>query len=200
MSSGLFSTAYLPPIQYYSSLLKFDQLHLEVLEHYPKQTYRNRCYIYSPNGKQLLTIPLIHIGARTTTKDAKISYSDRWQMLHWRSFEAAYRRSPYFEFFEDSLLPFYETQKHTFLLDFNQELFEAVNKLLKLDLKLAPTTEFHKTYADISDMRDAILPNSKEKIEFKKYTQVFENKHSFISDLSIIDLLFNYGPRAVEYL
>lgn len=198
---AIFSTAYLPPVQYYSALLKHDALHLELYEHYPKQTYRNRCYIYSPNGTQLLTIPLIHAGERTQTKDIKISYSDQWQMQHWRSFEAAYKRSPYFEFYEDILRPFYETKKNNFLIDFNRELFEAVNKLMKLNFSFTPTTEYFKSYSDITDLRDSISPKTREgQSEFKKYTQVFENKHGFISNLSIIDLLFNHGPKSGEYL
>ena len=204
MSTVLSGTAYLPPIQFYSKLIAHPDVIFEHFEHYPKQTYRNRCYIYSPNGKQTLTVPLKSRAERTITKDIRICYNDNWQSIHWRSMEAAYRRSPYFEYFEDDLAPFYKEQKYEFLIDLNIALFETINSLLKLHVKHTATTEYIKTYENITDLRNMVSPRTKLSDDpyfvVKEYSQVFDTKHGFIPNLSIVDLLFNHGPRGLEYL
>ena len=52
--------------------------------------------------------------------------------MHWKSIESAYRSSPFFEFYEDDILPFYN-EKFKFLFDFNIELQNVI--LYHLDIK-----------------------------------------------------------------
>lgn len=202
-STIILSTAYLAPIQYYSKLLKCDEALVEHHEHFPKQTYRNRCNIYGANGLLALTIPLKKRGERTPVKDVRIAYDQPWQNLHWRSLQASYRSSPYFEYYEDDLAPFYEKQ-YEFLIDFNAELHQLVCGMLKIGNNMKPTSGYEKTIAGADDFRDAISPkvdwrNDKE-FEVKEYTQVFGNKFGFLPNLSIADLLFNEGPSAKEFI
>lgn len=203
-NSILLPTAYLPPIQYYSKLIAYPEIIIEHFEHFPKQTYRNRTYIYSPNGKQNLVVPLKSRTERTLTKDIRICYNDPWQKLHWRSFEAAYRRSPYFEYYEDDLRPFYTEPKFEFLIDLNMALIEFINTSLKINCAPQPTSTYEKEYKEMDDYRSTISPkkelSSDTTFKVKEYSQVFDNKHGFIPNLSIVDLLFNHGPRSVEYL
>src|ERR1035437_8256026 len=105
INAALFPTAYLPPIQYYAKVAACPNVVFELYEHFPKQTYRNRSYIMSPNGEQMLVVPLKSRTERIITRDIRISYNDNWQKLHWRSLEAAYRRSAYFEYYENDLFP-----------------------------------------------------------------------------------------------
>ena len=202
-STIILSTAYLAPIQYYSKLLKYDEALVEHHEHFPKQTYRNRCNIYGANGLLALTIPLKKRGERTPVKDVRISYDQPWQNLHWRSMQASYRSSPYFEYYEDDLTPFYEKQ-YEFLLDFNSELHELVCGLLKIDNNVKPTASYEKMIAGADDLREGISPKvdwrSDRDFEAKEYTQVFGSKFGFLPNLSIADLLFNEGPSAKEFI
>jgi len=204
LNIALLPTAYLPPIQYYSKLIAYPQIMIEHFEHFKKQTYRNRTHIYSPNGKQTLVVPLKDRSERNVTKDIRISYNDPWQKLHWRSFEAAYRRSPYFEYYEDDLKNFYFEKKFEFLIDLNSALMEFINISLKLTIKPQSTVSFEQVNKDFTDYRTIISPkeelNTDPSFKVKEYTQVFDTKHGFISNLSIIDLLFNHGPRGMEYL
>lgn len=204
MTSVLLPTAYLPPIQYYSKLMFNPEVSIEYFEHFPKQTYRNRTCIYSPNGKQTLVIPLIKRSERTITKDIRICYTDSWQTIHWRSLEAAYRRSPYFEYYEDDFRPFYTEKKFEFLIELNAALIELISSLLKINSTSYPTTAYQKQYNGLIDYRSSIAPKSDLRADtnfmVKEYTQVFGFKHGFIPNLSIVDLLFNQGPRAIEYL
>lgn len=200
---ALLPTAYFGPIQYYSKLLSYDEAYIEHYEHFPKQTYRNRCVIYGANGALDLSIPLKKRGERTPVKDIRISYEQPWQKLHWRSFESSYRCSPFFEYYEDDLAPFYEKQ-YEFLVDFNAELHQLVCDLLKIDNNTKLTEKYEKQPENMDDFRDMISPKvpytADKSFIPKAYTQVFINKHGFIPNLSIIDLLFNEGSSAKEFI
>ena len=198
----VFSTAYLPPVSYFESLLKFDHVYLENWEHFQKQTIRNRCFILSPNGVQCLSIPVMHIsGKKQLMKDLKISNEMPWQRIHWRSITGAYNRSPFFEFLADDFAAFYQDKKFTWLLDFNEQQLNWVLKVLKQKIKIAPTATFLiegiEDYRTLSDAKTSL--GSEEK-ETKIYNQVFSYKFGFTPDLSIIDLIFNTGNRSLEFI
>ena len=203
-SLAILSTAYLAPIQYYSKLIQYSSCIIEHFEHFTKQTYRSRCDIYSPNGLKTLSVPLVKRDHRQAVKDLKISYDYDWQKLHWRTLESSYRRSPYFEYFEDDLSPFFHDKKFDYLIDLNEALQQEILSLLKLKPKYSFTSEYHKIVADADDYRNLILPkntfDSDKTFQSVKYMQVFETRHGFIPNLSIVDLLFNQGPRAIEQL
>jgi len=204
MSLTLLSTAYLPPIQYFSKLKKYKEVSIEYHEHFPKQTYRSRCHIYGANGILKLSVPIIHSGERTSIKDINISYSDNWQKLHWKSIESAYRCSPYFEFYEREFAPFYSDKKFETLIDLNNGLTQLILRLLKIDARVTPTNEYFKEITDGIDLRNVISPkvpfNTDRDFVSQQYIQVFGNKHGFIPNLSVVDLLFNEGPYAINFL
>jgi hypothetical protein len=137
-------------------------------------------------------------------KEVKISYDYDWLKLHWRTLESSYRRSPFFEYYEDDLQPFYSAKKHDYLIDFNQALQCKILELLKLKTTCTFTTEYLKTAPDMIDYRDLFSHKNPEvqdnDFQIIPYMQVFENKHGFIPNLSIVDLLFNCGSRANDYI
>lgn len=197
----LIHPTYFPTISHFVAMLKAETIFLETEDNFQKQTYRNRMYIYSSNGKQMLNIPVSHIRNHPNQKykDLQIDYSEKWQRIHFKSLEAAYRSSPFFEYFVDDLMPLFE-KKHNFLLDYNLLTLEILQDCLGIKLKTEQTKEFIKeTTSDIVDFRH--LVNSKKTLyNFETYTQVFDTKHDFINDLSLLDLLFNEGRQAVDYL
>jgi hypothetical protein len=199
----LLSTAYLAPIQYYTKFLKYDEVYIEMKENFIKQSYRNRCKIYGANGELSISIPIKKTSTKIKIKDVQIDYDTKWQKLHWKSIESAYSSSPFFEFYEDDLKAFYE-RKYKFLIDLNAEIQKVILENLDLQIDFKYTEEFNQLANEkFIDLREIIHPK-KQVIDpaFKtiKYTQVFADKHGFIPNLSIVDLLFNEGPNSVELL
>jgi hypothetical protein len=196
----LFSTAYLPSIEYFYYLHKATSIYIEKYENYIKQSYRNRCYIYGPNGKLALTLPVNKtFGNKTPIKDIRLSYLQRWQSIHWRSIEAAYNSSPFFLYYKDDFFRFYN-QKTEFLIDYNTGLTEVIMKSLGIKKDILFTESYNHSPTDKQDMRYRITPMEEAENKYPVYTQVFSNKHGFLPNLSIIDLLFNEGPSSLAYI
>ena len=189
---------YFPSISHYIAMVNAEKVTFEVEDTFQKQTNRNRMYIYSPNGLQMLNIPIKHDLGVTKFKDIKIENDFNWQKNHFKSLEAAYRTSPFFEYFEDDFRPLFE-KKHTFMQDLNFEIFELVNEALGLAIPFEKTTEYFHEISDKTDLR-YLANGKKDTTSIEPYTQVFGEKHGFLNNLSILDLLFNEGRYAVDYL
>lgn len=208
--SVLLSTAYLAPISYYACLMHAPQVFVEQHEHYHKQTYRNRCRIVAANGVMDLSIPVVTFNNQAIRK-VEIDYSKPWQRQHWLSLEAAYRSTPFFEYYEDDLKPFYQQQDIKYLFDFNARLQQVICDLIDLHPQTILTQDFVAPEAagfcssDVClDLREAIHPkrNLPQMLHYHshKYTQVFEQQLGFVADMSIVDLLFNMGPESILLL
>lgn len=196
----LISTAYLPPVGYFSLFSDADEVFVEKEENYLKQTYRNRCNILSAHGTQLLTVP-VYMGSihKTPVKEIRIDYSKRWQQVHLRAMTASYNSSPYFEYYYEEIEKII-SGNHEFLLDLNMELYEAVLEILKIEKRLSYTTDFEPSAGKSYDYRYKITPKKAIPITGKNYSQVFDNGTGFVPNLSIVDLIFNMGPEACNYL
>jgi WbqC-like protein len=199
MSDVVLSTAYLPPVEYFKKIKEVDSIYIEKHEHYLKQSYRNRCNVFAANGVLSLSIPVVNTHDKEIVTDTKISYAEKWQQQHWRTIESAYRNSPYFIYYADALKPFYQ-KKYSFLFDFNTELLRLLINNFKLNAELKFTETFNKSNL-LEDYRYTIHPKNKtEAVNFKIYPQLFNDKFPFAPNISGIDLLFNVGPHAKDYL
>jgi len=193
---ALFIPTYFSPIVQYATIVKQKKIVFEICDNFKKQTYRNRCYIYSPNGKLLLNIPIQHNKVKAS-KDILIDNNSNWQKQHLKSLETAYKSSPFFEFYIDDLLPIFKKEQK-FLLDLNLHCHEIIMNVLQVEIPFLFTSEYKTAFQD--DYR--YLANAKQQlnIDFSRYIQVFENKKGFMPNLSILDLLFMEGPSALCYL
>lgn len=195
--SNIFPTAYLPSIHYISLFLKTEQPKIELFETYQKQSCRTRCKVMTANGVQTLTVPVVKVnGNHTLTKDIEIDYKESWQQIHLRCLESAYRKSAYFDYYFPYFEKIYRERFRT-LVEMNDYCLKVILKLLKVKKEYLYTEDFEK----ITDDYDYRVSLSKEKdIEIKPYYQVFADRHGFISNLSVIDLLFNEGNNSVNNL
>jgi hypothetical protein len=188
---------YFPNIHQFTQIIKANNILFEVSDNYQKQTFRNRTYIFGANGKLGLFIPVIHSHKnRELFKDVKISYESNWMDLHLKSLQSAYRSSPYFEYFEDDFIKLY-SKKEKFLADFNIKCIKLISNLLDLDLDFKISNEYVEKTNDIIDLRDLSNARKEKKIETPKYIQVFESKHGYLNNLSILDLIFSEGTNSV---
>jgi hypothetical protein len=196
----LVSTAYLPPVEYFSIISEAEEIFVEREENYHKQTYRNRCYIMSSGGVQILTVP-VFLGSlhKTHLKDIRIDYSKRWQQVHLRAITASYGSSPYYQFYFENIEKAI-SKKHIYLLDLNTELTEIILEILRLQAEIKYTSVFEPVNSGSVDFRYNISPKKESDFRVKDYTRVFNNDKRHINFLSIIDLVFNMGPEAAEYL
>lgn len=199
---SLFIPTYFAPISQYTEIIKSDNVTFEMEDNFQKQSYRNRCYIYNSNGKQLLNIPLKEkkgtSSLRKKTKDMLVDNNSHWQEHHLKSLQTAYRASPFYEFYEDDLLAIFN-KKYTFLQDVNIDTYLFVTDALQISQQYSKTKEY-EIITDKNDYRILADIKKQPKKSRDKYIQMFDNKHGYIDNLSILDLLFMEGPNAISYL
>jgi hypothetical protein len=195
-------TTYLGSVEWYRRYFTNPQeVQIEVMESFPKQTYRNRCTISQAIGRKgdetrgerreargwellTLSVPVKRADSKQLTRDVEISYQQRWQHQHWIALVSAYKRTPYFDYYADFFRPFYE-QETRFLVDFNEKIHEVIVALMKNNASIgvkkdninnlcaAPTLRLAKT-TDWSGL---------------------DLEPCFGNGQSILDLLFEYGPE-----
>ncbi len=186
--------AYLPPISYFKSVINQNKLSICINTNYQKQTFRNRCIIYVANGLHKLTIPITNNSRVKKDKDVTIHNEMQWQKNHWRAIESAYKSSPFFEYYQDELAPFF-FKKQKFLFDFNFKILIQIFNFLNTSIEINETNQID----DISKLNQILNPK-KASTDYKPYNQVFIEKNGFQSNLSIIDVLFNLGPETLDYI
>ena len=229
MKQVLLSTTYFGPIQWYQKLYRAECVQIEQRESFQKQTYRNRCLIATTQGVQALTVPIERLSTVNYIKDIRISDHGNWRHLHWNALQSAYGESPFFEYYQDDIRPFYE-KRWDYLLDFNEAIRVKMCELIDIQPKVDYSKEFTvyrlqitddytvgserlasissvnckpSTVNYIKDYRSAIRPKNPEAdpdFESRPYYQVWQQKNGFLANLSILDLLFNMGNESVFYL
>jgi hypothetical protein len=174
-------TTYFGPVEWYRRFCSnSSDVLLEVMESFPKQTYRNRCTIGTPDGPLTLSVPVKRADSKQLTRDVEISYQQKWQHQHWIALKSAYKRTPYFDYYADFLRPFYEKETR-FLVDFNEEIHGVVRQLLMNEVSLA-----HSPMA-------GGLPLLCRTAEW----QGQDLEYCFGDGCSILDMLFEYGPETI---
>ncbi len=197
ITTTVLPTAYLPSV-YYFKLLVNEYAIIDTCEHFVKQTIRNRSSIYAANGILNLTIPLLKSPNNTPTSEKQMANETNWKILHWRSITSAYNGSAYFEYFEDDFKVLFSKENEiSNLTEWNSALLNVIFKILRIDRPLNFSNTYLEKSESILDYRENMDINA---IAFKKYYQVFSDKHGFIPNLSILDLLFHQGLKTLEYL
>lgn len=191
----IFPTAYFGSIAYFRELAKYSDVSIECKEHFPKQSYRNRCDIVGANGVLSLSVPVIrHSGSHTPIDEVTISTDKGWRNDHWRSITSAYQSAPYFEHYNEEIeaLLFQDTEG---LIDFNQKITQTLLNWVDIDINFSKTSDF----APMQEIdRRALLVSKKMFQETLKapYIQVFPTDKSYHEGLSFLDAVLCLGPMA----
>lgn len=204
MNSYLIENQFFAPITTFMSLAQSDTLCLEAHENYQKRGFRNRCIIDSAQGALVLSIPLAKgKNESMPIKEVTISYQTDWKRLHLQSIKSSYGNAPYFEHIYPEVEKLYELSGK-FLFDFNLKIWSWVIEFVDLDIKVTETSNYLKQIDDpkILDARNQLKSNNytDQKTELSPYAQVFEEKHGFFPNLSILDLIFCTGKASLSYL
>lgn len=197
----LLHPSYFPNIATFALIVQ-KSICWEVEDNYQKQTYRNRCHICTDLGKHMLSIPIQHVGGRQGRQkyqDVLVDNSYKWQRQHWRTLQTAYRTSPFFEFYEDDIAPLYQ-ERFESLLAFNLQTIATVCECLQIDMPMEKTSKFELALGGMRDARFMVNAKRFPKVEQEPYNQVFGDRHEFIGNISVLDLLFNEGTNAQNYL
>lgn len=194
----LIDLQYLPNTLYFSLLSKADKVILEKHENFVKQTYRNRTHILTPQGIDVLSVPLLGSQKKIPVSDIEIDYNQKWLNRHWRAIRSAYGKAPFFihysELFERQLYANHQT-----LFELNHNLLTLCLKFLDISTPIYFSEDYQKTPSKpIIDLRSAVHPKktfaSLPGFVFTPYQQVFGK--GFVEGLSVLDLLFSEGPNS----
>ncbi|MCW5515817.1 WbqC family protein [Muriicola sp. Z0-33] len=197
----LLHPTYFPSILHFGLLAQHD-ITWEIWDNYQKQTYRNRCYISTDQGKHMLSIPIKHVGGeqgRQLFKEVQLDNTYQWQRQHWRTLQTAYRTSPFFEYYEEDLMPLFE-REFELLIDFNFETIDVLCKCLQIEMPKDKSASYQTHLTGLTDARHLVNAKKELLISPEEYVQVFGDRHGFIGNLSVLDLLFNEGTSALTYL
>ena len=198
-------TTYMGPVEWYRQFLANPSaVQIEVMESFPKQTYRNRCTITLPHDSQsncqspianslTLTVPVKRVDSKQFTRDVEISYQKRWQHQHWIALVSAYKRTPYFDYYADFFRPFYE-QETRFLVDFNEKIHEVIVALVQNCVELGSSS------VELSSAEDTTPHHTTPHYTTLRHTTDWQGLNlepCFGNGQSILDILFEYGPESV---
>ena len=171
-------TTYLGSVDWYKQYLTNpSEVQIEVMESFPKQTYRNRCTITTPDGLLTLSVPVKRADSKQLTRDVEISYQQKWQHQHWIALMSAYKRTPYFDYYADFFRPFYEKETK-FLVDLNDGLHDTIIRLLTNNVTIG---------------NELLSMGKKRTLDW----QGRDLESYFGNGQSVLDMLFEFGPETV---
>ena len=165
-------------------------------------SFRNRCTLNGANGPVHLSVPLVGgRGQRTLMKDVRVDRSEQWQSRHWKTIMSCYNRSPWFDFFRHSLETLF-TRKVDFLLDWDMACLDWLCDTMSLNLSIRVSEQYIPGYnrEAVRDLRNRWLPASINRLNAgdARYPQVFEERHGFVPNLSVLDRIFCAGKFSLS--
>lgn len=189
-----------PPLSWWRAALKEKTVWLDPFEHFQKMSYRNRYYLAGKEGKAMLSIPLLKgRNQHAAMREMQISYAENWQKNHWRTLQTLLGNSPFFEYIDYQLFPFFDTKANS-LYDWNKASIEWANRFLGNPLELRETSSYiPNTNGSFRDLRETIHPKSDPGPQ-NEYYQVFKSDAGFVTDCSILDLICCEGKNAINIL
>tara|TARA_Y100001954_G_C15498470_1_gene448647 strand:- start:33 stop:662 length:630 start_codon:yes stop_codon:yes gene_type:complete len=191
-------SSYLPSSDYFSLILKYNNILIEVNDFYIKQSIRNHTIILGPNGDQKLTVPIQRKDkSKTIFKNLKIS-NDKWKKKQIQSIKTAYGKSPFFIYYIDDIIELINQDSKT-LLELNQKIFNYFIKEFRIKKNIKLTNEYIKNYGEkYIDFRSKKIDlGTNNSIN---YLQTFLSSNNNLKKYSVIDLLFNQGNNSKDVL
>ena len=222
---AILQSNYIPWKGYFDLINSVDEFILYDDMQYTRRDWRNRNKIKTPQGLTWLTIP-VEVKGKYFQKIKETLISDsRWGIIHWKSIQGNYARAKHFNDYKDVFEEFYRNTAERYLSQVNYQLVKIICGLLRIKTKISWSTDYvvrdgkTERLIDLCQKTGATEyisgPAAKDYIETKlfedsnikltyfdysgysEYRQLFP---PFEHGVSIIDLLFNEGPKANQYM
>jgi len=178
-------------------MLQSENAIIDLHENYIKQSQRNHTLISGPNGTVKLSMPIHKVSKENrSTGNIKIDYSENTRREHLNSIKTAYSSSPFFESFFPLVEQFYSIE-YVNLKEAHLAAFNVVDSVIKINRKLNHSEHYYQAKESDLDLR---VKYNFPLYDFAPYPQVFQDRHDFLPNLSILDLIFNEGKWARKYL
>lgn len=202
MPQPIFKTdlQYFGSIHFVKKLMENRNVVFDMNAPFTKMSFKNRMIIVTSQGPLILTIPIV--GGRdqkTPIKDITIAYDSSWSAKHLKSIITSYKRAPYFEYYEESLTALY-AKKPAKLVDFLLLCSEWLQSQLKMNWDLSILHNQVDVDAVIKYYDPCVPKNYNQHNGLPKYQQVFSDQLDFITNASILDMLFCVGGREISKL
>lgn len=218
----LLSACYFGSVEHYGTLAMHEKAWVDIGEHYVRQSYRTRTRIAGANGPQELSVQIVHgAGNKVPMREVRLSYAETWPQQHLHAIRSAYGMSPWAIHFMDDIEAVL-TGGHERLVDLDLATMRLALRWLGLSTELV----VNETYVEVAgtvlpeasildapcqpppsprylDLRTSLHPKKPLPPEVRPvgaYPQVFAARHGTLSRLSIIDLVMNTGPKAMDIL
>jgi hypothetical protein len=216
---------YLPWLRYFEKIARSDLFILLDDVQYTKNGFQNRSKIKTAQGWSYLTVP-IQKPLQRSIRESEIDARSCWREKHRRTLEMSYGKAPFFARYWPELAALYE-QEWTHLAALNRALLAVLLRQLEIETPVVlssdiPTagrnterlaelcravggdTYLSGRYALQAYLDPAALGAAGIRLAFQEwqapsYPQLYPAA-GFVPDLSIVDLLFNTGPRAREII
>ncbi len=219
--------SYIPWRGYFHQIHKADLFIFYDDVQYDKHGWRNRNQIKTAQGKQWLTIPVHSAGVTQgiAIRDVRIDWSQPWPKRHLKALTLAYGRAPYFKRYLPLLEAFYARQDE-YIADFTIETTVALARALGIrHTRFLRSSELRGIEGQRTDRLIQILqrvgarhyisgPSARDYIEQEKfdaagitleymtydYPEYPQLYPPYDPQVSILDLMFMCGERALEYI
>lgn len=187
---------YFPNLEFFCSILGYDELVFDPSQIFRRNSYLNRTEILGPNKVLRLSVPIQGRRPRLPEAELRIGEEQNWALAHVRSIQTAYGKAPFFEYY----FPFFEqifASAHTSIWELNMEIMTLCLRLLTIPAKIVPMENIDPKWVD-RDIRGELGTqepfSSRDYYSPYGYFQVFGV--DFEPNLGVLDLLFNVGPES----
>lgn len=220
---AILQSNYVPWKGYFDMIGMVDEFVIYDEVQYTKNDWRNRNKIKTLNGLQWLTIPVIQTHLHQKISETRI-FDKRWNAKHWNSLVTNYSKAPYFKSYPE-LEQFYRKTESDLLSEINVALIRLICSFLNITTTITNSSEYilegnaTERLVNICRQSNASCylsgPAARNYLneelfkrngigitwmDYSGYADYNQLHPPFAHDVSIVDLLFNTGPEAVNHM
>ena len=221
---AILQSNYIPWKGYFDIIRQADVFVIYDEVQYTKNDWRNRNMIKTPTGLQWLTIPVSQLSLNQKICETSVSKSN-WNVKHWNALAGNYARATYFRHYEQEMKTLYMSIDSENLSEINRKFIQKINSILEITTEIVDSRMLDlegdknerlidavqklngthyisgpaaKSYLDLTKFEKASI--EVEWMDYSGYPEYSQLYESFNHNVTVLDLLFNEGPNAINFL